>query len=372
MVVTKKKEDQQVQPVQNTTQSQPVQTVQNDTVQQAQTMLQQQMGGSGRYQSQWAPQINDMVNQILNRDKFSYDMNADALYTQLRDQYTLLGQQAMMDTIGQATALTGGYGNSYAQGVGQQAYQGYLQQLGDRMPDLYKMALNQYLNEGDQMQQGLATMMQQESMDYDRYRDQLADQEDAYNKLVALMENYHYEPTAEELAAAGMPEAHKNAIMKPYYDALADSMAQTGGGPGGELPTAYDTGNLSATGIMVLQKQLGLKPTGTWDEATAAAAQSQWGASSPSEAYQVYTGGQDKNQDGYKDGFSGSTYNEAVSYMTKNGVSGAEAKNAMTQSEWQTAKASNQNSGAGGAAVQNYDSYKDYLKDYVKFQTSYR
>lgn len=310
MVVTKKKEDQQVQSVQNTTQSQPVQTVQNDTVQQAQNML-QQMAGNGKYQSQWAPQINDMVNQILNRDKFSYDLNADALYTQLRDQYTLLGQQAMMDTMGQATALTGGYGNSYAQGVGQQAYQGYLQQLGDRVPDLYQMALNQYLNEGDQMQQGLATMMQQENMDYDRYRDQLADQEDAYNKLVALMENYHYEPTAEELAAAGMPEAHKNAIMKPYYDALAAATAAKPSYTGGPGP--------------------GPGPGGETE-------------------------------------FSGSTYNEAVSYMTKNGVSAGEAQNVLTQSEWQQAKATNKNNGTGGAEVRNYNSYKDYLKDYVEYQ----
>lgn len=50
----------------------------------------------------------------------------------------------MQDTMGQAAALTGGYGNSYAQGVGQQAYQGYLQQLNDNVPQLQAQALQTY------------------------------------------------------------------------------------------------------------------------------------------------------------------------------------------------------------------------------------
>lgn len=218
MPTTKKKDNllEQQNQVPNTTQQ--TAPAQSSTVQQAQILLQQQMKNG--YQSQWQPQINNLMEQYMNRDKFSYDVNKDALFQQLRDQYKLMGQQAMMDTMGQATALTGGYGNSYAQGVGQQAYQGFMQQLGDRMPDLYQLALDQYINEGSKMQGDIAMMMQQDNLDYGRYRDQMADQDEAYNKLVALMTNYHYEPTAEEMAAAGMPEAHKNAIMKPYYDML--------------------------------------------------------------------------------------------------------------------------------------------------------
>ena len=86
---------------------------------------------SGQYQSPWQTQLNDTISKILNREKFSYDLNGDALYQQYKDQYVNQGQQAMMDTMGQAQAMTGGYGNSYAQTVGQQTYQGYLQQLND-------------------------------------------------------------------------------------------------------------------------------------------------------------------------------------------------------------------------------------------------
>ena len=99
--------------------------------------LQQAQSQMPTYQATYDQQLQDLYNQIVNRDKFSYDLNADALYQQYKDQYTTQGKLAMMDTMGQAQAMTGGYGNSYAQSVGQQAYQGYLQQLNDVIPELY-------------------------------------------------------------------------------------------------------------------------------------------------------------------------------------------------------------------------------------------
>lgn len=91
------------------------------------------------------------MNDILNRKEFSYDLNGDALYQQYKDNYINQGKMAMMDTMGQAAAMTGGYGNSYAQTVGQQAYQGHLQNLNNMIPELYKMALERYNTEGDRL-----------------------------------------------------------------------------------------------------------------------------------------------------------------------------------------------------------------------------
>ena len=99
----------------------------------------------------WWNKLTNTMNDIENREKFSYDVNGDALYQQYKDQYTTQGKLAMMDTMGQAAAMTGGYGNSYAQSVGQQAYQGYLQQLTDKIPELYQLALNKYNSEGEEL-----------------------------------------------------------------------------------------------------------------------------------------------------------------------------------------------------------------------------
>ena len=144
----------------------------SDTVKQAQEMLNQQLQQKpGEYQSTWQDQLNETISQILNRDKFSYDLNGDALYQQYKDQYVQQGKMAMMDTMGQAQAMTGGYGNSYAQSVGQQAYQGYLQQLNEVVPELYAMALDQYNQEGQDMYNQAALIAQMEDQDYGRYQD---------------------------------------------------------------------------------------------------------------------------------------------------------------------------------------------------------
>lgn len=163
----------------------------SETVAQAEALLQQQLANKpGSYQSAWQGQLSEILQNIQNRDKFAYNLNEDALYQQLKDQYVMQGQQAMMDAMGQAATLTGGYGNSFAQSVGQQTYQGYLQQLNDQVPELYGMALDQYNQEGQAMYDQAALMAQMEGQDYSRYRDQ---QSDYYTELDRLLNESRYQ-----------------------------------------------------------------------------------------------------------------------------------------------------------------------------------
>jgi hypothetical protein len=187
------------------------------------------------YESPWEDQLKETANKIINREKFSYDVNGDALYKQYKDRYTQQGKQAMMDTMGQAQAMTGGYGNSYAQSVGQQTYQGYMQGLNDKIPSLYQIALDKYTNEGNQMRDNMNLMQQQDEIGYGRYRDQLADQNTAYSKLMALMTGYGYKPSDAEMSAAGMSAAQRDAILglgdyAPVY--YYEEEATGGGGSG--------------------------------------------------------------------------------------------------------------------------------------------
>ena len=109
----------------------------------AKTAYEKAAGGMpGAYESTWQGQIDSLLNGILNREKFSYNQDADPMYRQYRDSYVTQGRNAMRDTMGQAAALSGGYGSSYAQTAGQQAYQNHLQQLHSTVqPQLYNMAL---------------------------------------------------------------------------------------------------------------------------------------------------------------------------------------------------------------------------------------
>ena len=148
--------------------------VQSDAVTQAQQALQKQQAAKpGAYQSQWQGQLNDVLGQIQNRPGFQYDVNSDALYQQVAQNYLQQGKQAMMDTMGQAASLTGGYGNSYALTAGQQQYNNHLLGLAEMVPQFQQMALQQYQMEGDDLLNQYNLMMQQEESAYGRYQDDL-------------------------------------------------------------------------------------------------------------------------------------------------------------------------------------------------------
>lgn len=94
--------------------------------------------------NQYAQDADKYYGQIANMKPFEYDVTGDALYQQYKDTYTQQGKMAMQDTMGQAAAMTGGYGNSYAQTVGQQVFNGYMGQLADKIPELYQLAYSKY------------------------------------------------------------------------------------------------------------------------------------------------------------------------------------------------------------------------------------
>lgn len=261
---------------------------------------------TGNKQSTWQASLDDAIGKILNREKFSYDLNGDALYQQYKDKYITQGRQAMMDTMGQAQAMTGGYGNSYAQMAGQQAYQGHLQQLNNVIPELYQLALGRYQAEGDDLANRYAILSAQEGKEYDRAQNEKA---------------FEYQQGRDQIADKQWQAEFDEAVRQwNHANGIATAPA-SGGSSGG-----------SGSGKK---------------------AQPQDGPTGPEEP----TGG---------DGFTGSTYSEAVAYMKQNGVSSAEASGVMTQSEWQRRK----NAGSGSAEVKNYSSYKEYLADYVEYKTS--
>ena len=146
----------------------------SDIVLQADALLQQWVNGKpGDYKPVWQDEADAYLSQYQNRDPFSYDFNADALYNQYKDQYIQQGQMAMMDTMGQAAALTGGYGNSYAQTVGQQAYNQQLNQLNEIMPELYAMAYDRYNQEGQDLLNMYGIYMDREAQEYGKHQDNL-------------------------------------------------------------------------------------------------------------------------------------------------------------------------------------------------------
>lgn len=147
----------------------------SQAVQQAQQALQQIQGQRpGSYQSNYTQQLQNLYDQITNRNPFKYDLNGDMLYQQYKDQYQQAGRQAMMDTMGQAATMTGGYGNSYASTAGNQAYQQYLTQLNNLVPDLYDRAAARYDAQGQNLMNQYSMAMNADQADYGRWQDQMS------------------------------------------------------------------------------------------------------------------------------------------------------------------------------------------------------
>ena len=207
------------------------------SVQAAQAYLEQVKASKpGAYQSRWDDELTSLYDQIRNRKKFSYDMGTDPLYQQYREQYQRLGRLAMQDTMGQAAALTGGYGSTYGEQVGQQAYNAYLQNLNDIVPQLQQQAYQRYQDEGTDLYNQYSLVKGREDTDYGRYRDTVSDY---YSDLSDARSAYNSERSLDQSQWATMLDywAQKaNNENAAYLQALAAEQAaakKSGGGSGG-------------------------------------------------------------------------------------------------------------------------------------------
>ena len=201
------------------------------------------------FSSSYDDQITELYNKIVSREAFKYDPMSDSLYGQYREQYTQMGRMAMRDSMGKAAALTGGYGSSYAQKVGQQEYDEYLQKLGEVMPELYAAAYQRYKDQGEALESQYQRLTKLEGQEYDRYRDQVEDvkyqqgmeanrdkaendrKDKNYDRLVELITKTGYTPSQEELEQSGMTQEQAEAYRKRYGGG--------GGGSGGGIPISY-------------------------------------------------------------------------------------------------------------------------------------
>ena len=214
-------------------------------VQQAQAYLNQvQSRRPGEYQSQWDGELTDLYNRIANRKPFSYDIGTDPVYQQYREQYQRQGRLAMQNTMGQAAALTGGYGSTYGEQVGQQAYNAYLQNLNDIVPDLYNAAYNRYRDEGTDLYNQYGLLSDRENQAYSRYRDtvndyysDLSDARGAYDSAYSR----DYNQWSDQLSYWSQKAANENSAYLQQLAAQSRASGGSGGGSGGSSKSKETT-----------------------------------------------------------------------------------------------------------------------------------
>lgn len=163
----------------------------NKAYQDAMAKLNQAYANNPTYTPSYDDEIQRLYNEIVNRGKFNYDLLSDPLYQQYREQYVNQGNMAMMDTMGQAAALTGGYGSSYSQAVGQQQYNNYLNQLNQMVPEFYDRAFNHWQAQGQDLYNQYGLVSDMRDTEYGRYRDEVSDYWNQVNYLAGRADTYY-------------------------------------------------------------------------------------------------------------------------------------------------------------------------------------
>ena len=212
---------------------------------------------------------DEALDAYMNRPDFQYDANGDALYRHYKDRYTQLGKRAMQDTMRQATVLTGGYGSSYAQNVGQQAYNSYMQQLGDVVPELYQLAYDRYRDKGDRLYKAYQSWSQLE---------QQAAQQEQWEREYELEErkrqdaNREFQLEQERKNSQTQTSQTQTAAYQPdYWASLAayHKLGQNNSTAAVDTTAAepaYDNGKVSEGNVKTMQRVLGLPETGKWTD----------------------------------------------------------------------------------------------------------
>ena len=191
----------------------------SDSVKQAQTNknnAENALNSYGDFSYSKDDTFKAIMDKILNRESFSYDLNGDALYQQYKDKYTKQGKMAMQDTMGQAAAMTGGYGNSYAATAGNQAYQASLENLNDIIPELYQMAYDRYNQEGQDLLNQYGMLSDDRNMEYGLYADK-------YNRLASDRDYYANDYNSERAYDYGKYSDDKSYAYNAHRNEIADA-----------------------------------------------------------------------------------------------------------------------------------------------------
>lgn len=160
------------------------------------------------YVNKWAEQQNSLLEEILNEKEFSYtgnDLMNDDLYKMYSEMYEKNARKAMNNAMGEAASLTGGYGSSYSQAAGQQAYDDTMSNVNEIALSLADKAYEKYLNDRSNRYNKLSAVNTQEQSDYGKYRDEVGDWQtdrDYYSGRYDALYGQDYQKYQDTLAQA--------------------------------------------------------------------------------------------------------------------------------------------------------------------------
>lgn len=196
-------------------------------------------------------QLAGWLNEIDNYGEFKYDLNSDMLYKQMVDNSVQKGQLAAQDVMANAAALSGGYGNSYAASLGNQAYQQFLTDVNNNIPALQKQALSvwqagldQLYGQMDAGSQQLKNLLALEEQNFAQWQANEANAFNAWNAgYQQVLDQYNlgvnhigniaaYQPVTYSGGSSSAKTGDDVYYRNAYGDALKNADAQMAATPG--------------------------------------------------------------------------------------------------------------------------------------------
>ena len=131
------------------------------------------------FRSRYEGTIQTILDGILNPQNQKFDLNTDAnyqtLYNQYAQQYQNQANRGMRDTMGAMQAATGGYGSTAATAAAGQAYDRTMEAMNDRNLQLMQLAYQMHGDEAADRYRQLGAVTGLDDTDYARYRDTVGD-----------------------------------------------------------------------------------------------------------------------------------------------------------------------------------------------------
>lgn len=301
-------------------------------------------GKAPSYIDPYQQQIAQLQNTILNRGPFSYDAESDPLYQQYAKQYDDAGRRAMQNTLAQVSARTGGLASSYAGSAAQQAYNNYMARLADKVPELQQLAHQMYQDEQTRDMNNLNMLRALSGDDYGRYQDTLAQFNTDRDYDTGLwrygVEDARYNAEdALNRAAIGASLGDYSGYNALGYDTSAKTAPRYSGGGGTRTAASEEEDEfkpLTASQLNTAEKNGTFTPTFF-------------------RSYEAVHGVP------YADTVT--TYDQASKMLTGMGVT----EKPVTETAWKAHKRGRGfNDDGPDAYITDYDTYADYLRDYLK------
>lgn len=201
---------------------------------------QQKTGGvqAPEYTNRYAEQQKQLLDELMNREDFSYDKENDPNWGSFKKSYLREGERASANALAQASAASGGRPSTYAMTAAGQAGDYYASKLNDMTPALEQQAYDRYVDEGNRILHRLEAVNAQEQMDYAKHLNEANRADTFYARELAELERGRQEDEqkrkfAQEqvdaiLAAGGTPSEQlvaDSGYSTEYVSALAAAMA---------------------------------------------------------------------------------------------------------------------------------------------------